>query len=383
LRAARESAAEAKQLSEETLAAGRAAEQLSAYTAALEIDYLSLFVGADETIGILITSTGERLAERIVIPKERLRSLMRQVDPGTWSGYGATRVDRALAPLVTWAVPHLTSAVLVISPDDPLHNLPFQYLEIPGGRLIDKAAIVKVHGADDVRAIAEKPVSVPERGYFAFVPARDEADGVIDRRTAFERLSERLPVPVQKISGEKFDAGTASRLSIARELLHLAAHGHWPHPKRGTRPEDAPNPYRASGVLLATGGVLPERREPRDGELLSPHLVMDSAELNVDGAVVVLQACVSGLSEEGRAGDALGLEWALLARGASTVLASHWDVSFSAALAFFDHFYEGWLRDGHSRAEACRSAAHAIRDGQEFAGYGLEWAAFTLIGDWR
>ena len=96
-----------------------------------------------------------------------------------------------------------------------------------------------------------------------------------------------------------------------------------------------------------------------------------------------MQACVSGLSTEGRAGDALGLEWALIARGASTVLASHWNISFTTAVAFFERFYRGWIVDGLSRAQASRRAMLEVRDDPDFASYGLEWAAFTLIGDWR
>jgi CHAT domain len=380
LRSAREGAAD-EELSRKTLAAARATARLDELTAALQVDYLSFFVGEDETVSVLATASGDRRVGRIAIAKSRLRMLMRQVDPGGWSNFGATPVDRELAPLVEWVLPHLTAPTLVISPDDPLHNLPFHYLQTSQGRLIELVAMAKVHGADDLRAAFDHPAKRPTRAKAVFLPARDEMGPIGERRAAFDRLCANLPIPVEAINGERFDLPAAKTLTIPDGLLHLAAHGYWPPPLRGAGVvRDA---YSGSGVLLALDGMLPERSEPPEDALLSPRLVIESATLDVGNAVVSIQACVSGLSTEGRAGDALGLEWALVARGASTVLASHWNISFSTAIAFFERFYRGWLADGLSRAEASRRAMLAMRDDSVFASYGMEWAAFTLIGDWR
>jgi CHAT domain-containing protein len=219
------------------------------------------------------------------------------------------------------------------------------------------------------------------RAKAVFLPARDEMGPIRERRAAFDKLCASLPLPVELIDGERFDRPAAKTLTIPDGLLHLAAHGYWPPPLRGAGA--APDPFRGSGVLLARDGMLPERAEPLEDALLSPRLVMESATLDVRNAVVSIQACVSGLSTEGRAGDALGLEWALVARGASTVLASHWNISFTTAVVFFERFYRGWLADGLSRAQANRRAMLTLRNDAAFASYGMEWAAFTLIGDWR
>jgi CHAT domain-containing protein len=380
LRSAREAATD-EELSRKTLAAARAVARLDELTAALQVDYLSFFVGEDETIVVLATPSGDRRVGRIAIAKSRLRALMRQVDPGGWFNFGATPVDRELAPLVEWALPHLTAPTLVISPDDPLHNLPFHYLQTSQGRLIELVATAKVHGVDDLRAAFDNPATRPMRAKAVFLPARDEMGPIRERRAAFDKLCASLPLPVELIDGERFDRPAAKTLTIPDGLLHLAAHGYWPPPLRGAGA--APDPFRGSGVLLARDGMLPERAEPLEDALLSPRLVMESATLDVRNAVVSIQACVSGLSTEGRAGDALGLEWALVARGASTVLASHWNISFTTAVVFFERFYRGWLADGLSRAQANRRAMLTLRNDAAFASYGMEWAAFTLIGDWR
>ncbi|HEX5006294.1 MAG TPA: CHAT domain-containing protein, partial [Hyphomonadaceae bacterium] len=379
LRSAREGS-RAEGLSRQTLAAAAAASRIGEFTAALEVDYLSFFVGEDEIIAVLTMQHGDQHVERFAMPKVELRRLMGQVDPGKWSYLGATRVDQKLAPLVETLLSHITAPTLVISPDDPLHNLPFHYLQTSKGRLIDVVATVKVHGADDLRAAFDKPPTRPMRAKAVFLPAGDEKD-TDARRDAFDRLCTDLPLPVEIIDGARFDRSVAERLVVQGELLHLAAHGYWPPPPRGTG--EAPDYYGASGVLLSLGGTLPERGEPLEDSLLSPRLVIESTELDVRNAVVCIQACVSGLSAEGRAGDALGLEWALIGRGASTALASHWDVFFATAVAYFARFYKGWLSDGLSRAQASRAAMLALRDDPAFARYGLDWAAFTLIGEWR
>jgi hypothetical protein len=379
LRSRREAAGQAEFL-REAEATATALARLDQLISALQVDYLSFFVAEDETIIVHAAPSGERHVGRIAISKSGLRELMRQVDPGGWSLFGATPVDRELAPLVEWVLPHLTASTLVISPDDPLHNLPFHYLQTSRGRLIELIATVKVHGADDLRAAFDDPSPRPTRATAVFLPARDEMGPVAERSAAFDRLCARLPLAVEPIDGARFDRPSAATLAVPGRLLHLAAHGYWPLRSRGA---EEPDHYKGSGVLLARDGMLPKRGEPPEDGLLSPRLVMESTTLDVRNAVIGIQACVSGLSTEGRAGDALGLEWALIARGASTVLASHWNISFTTAVAFFERFYQGWLVGGLSRAEAFRHAMLALRDDPAFHAYGLEWAAFTLIGNWR
>jgi hypothetical protein len=242
---------------------------------------------------------------------------------------------------------------------------------------------VKVHGADDLRAAFDDPSPRPTQATAVFLPARDEMGPTGERRAAFDRLCARLPLAVEPIDGAIFDRPAAATLAIPGQLLHLAAHGYWPPLSRTARAAEGPDHYKGSGILLARDGMLPERGEPPEDGLLSPRLVMESTALDVRNAVIGIQACVSGLSTEGLAGDALGLEWALIARGASTVLASHWNISFTTAVVFFERFYEGWLVDGLSRAQACRHAMLALREDPALQAYGLEWAAFTLIGNWR
>jgi CHAT domain-containing protein len=106
---------------------------------------------------------------------------------------------------------------------------------------------------------------------------------------------------------------------------------------------------------------------------------------------VTLQACVSGRAKEGIGGDALGLEWAFLINGASSLLASHWKVPADWAAKFSLKFYQKWLFENVSRAQAWRKTVLELFsecESQELEKEHPEcrayyWAAFSLSGDWR
>jgi CHAT domain-containing protein len=94
---------------------------------------------------------------------------------------------------------------------------------------------------------------------------------------------------------------------------------------------------------------------------------------------------VTGLAKEGIGGDALGLDLAFLLAGARSLLTTHWDVSAHASADFSVRFYQKWLLEGSTRAEAWREAIFQLMDAPGSAGQPSEyyWAAFSLSGDWR
>ena len=93
--------------------------------------------------------------------------------------------------------------------------------------------------------------------------------------------------------------------------------------------------------------------------------------------------CVSGLSREGLGGDALGTDWACTQAGAASLLTSHWNVNAKVAAPFVSRFYDLWLGDRLSRAEALKRVMTKFRAGQDPFSRPESWAAFSLTGDWR
>jgi CHAT domain-containing protein len=138
-------------------------------------------------------------------------------------------------------------------------------------------------------------------------------------------------------------------------LLHFAAHA----VIDGERPD-------RSAVLLAPGAG-------EDG-LLQPHEI---AQLQLDGAVVILSTCQSATGEVLAGEGPLSLARAFLQAGASTVVGSLWPLRDDETARLFDAFYRH-LAAGKSVAE---SLAAAQRDRIEAGEPAAAWAGVVLLGD--
>ena len=109
--------------------------------------------------------------------------------------------------------------------------------------------------------------------------------------------------------------------------------------------------------------------------------LLDDPALQLTAELVVLSACESGLGDVKRAEGTVGLQRALLAKGARSVLVSLWSVSDAATALLMQQFYSHWLDDPDrpSKAEALRRAQADVRARAEFK-EPQYWAAFQLVG---
>lgn len=123
--------------------------------------------------------------------------------------------------------------------------------------------------------------------------------------------------------------------------------------------------------------------EPPDDGLLLP---ADIADLQLDGALVVLAACQSGLGRA-TADGVLGLGRAFLQAGARCVLLSLWRVSDAATRDLMTHFYAGLVGSaGIPALDAAAALATAQRAGRAtFGDTAALWGPWLLVGDggWR
>ena len=147
----------------------------------------------------------------------------------------------------------------------------------------------------------------------------------------------------------------------AARLVHLATHG---------LAFGSESRVRQSYVALAPAAG-------HDG-LLTLGEIMDDDSITLVADLVVLSACQTGLGELKQAEGTIGLQRALLAKGARSVLVSLWSVDDEATRAMMQTFYEHWLA-GASKAEALRRAQASIRGRPEWAN-AQYWAAFQLVG---
>jgi CHAT domain-containing protein len=145
-----------------------------------------------------------------------------------------------------------------------------------------------------------------------------------------------------------------------------------------TREELADRARTADVVHLACHGVF-RQENPLSSALrlgdgwLQARDIMAGA-LDLDGAVVVLSACGSGLSPD-YLSEPIGLTSACLAVGASGVIAALWAVDDAVTLELMTSFYQG-LAGGMEPPAALRHARHEVALKHPHPYY---WAAFRYV----
>jgi CHAT domain-containing protein/Tfp pilus assembly protein PilF len=274
--------------------------------------------------------------------------------------------ERLYADLVRPAEPALVGATrLLVSPDGPLHLLPF-------------AALVR--SRSPLQFVAEwKPVTVTaSASVFAEIKKSRRAhadpharlvafgDPILPAGLPSLPYSRQEADQVASLYGgaaERYLGADASERQVlasapGARYLHFATHGLL----------DARAPLDSALVLSATEG---------DDGLLRAWEVRDRLRLGAD--LVTLSACESALGQETTAEGLVGLTRAFQRAGARSVVASLWAVTDRPTARFMESFYRR-VRTGMDRDRALAEAQ------VESLGAGVHpyhWSAFQLAGDWR
>lgn len=366
-----------------------------------QANYLSFFVDDDFSFAVLVSKTGEYFMQQVPIGKSKLGSWVDEertnpskgVFPSTF--YKASfSTSELLTPFVNWLQPLLTSGVMhtgdhiCYCPDGDLHLFPLHYVRFQENYLIDTFSLSRTQGVASMLDIQSKPTRHIDQ--FLLIQASAALDDP-DKKTAFGEVGNWLTKQFngQKLVNEQADVEqTVIQLATGR-LIHFSTHGYFPTKASNTTGE---RPYYDSGLLLYHEGQPPVNTIESDWEIREPFLLSPDrllrATWNMEGSHVTIQACVSGQAKEGIGGDALGLDWALLQLGASSLLSTGWNVDVYWANDFCRLFYEAW-QNGQSKADAHRLACLALKEKRknETAPGDLTspyyWAAFSLTGDWR
>lgn len=387
--------------------------QLPELMSQMNAHYLSYFVDDDATYAVLVARDGSLHNHSIELGMATLREYSKQVDPSGWGKsrgglYGAksvTDITDRLSPLVAWLEPLAELGLirdgdhLCYCPDDELHLIPLHFVSFRGKPLVDYLSVSRIQGALALSLLLSDRLEPLKRFIAVQVPSKQDLDDAA-KISVFKQVSDWLAqkLPGEVISDEAADLESIQQSEWTGRIVHFATHGTFPR-EGGTHSERDPNPYTASGLVLSTNEQLPDMNLVANGKaddtLLTPSRAL---ELDFSGSHVTMQACVSGLAKEGIGGDALGLEWALLQAGASSLLATHWNVDATGSAAFSLRFYQKWLFDGCSRARAWReSVLELIAEESTFDRSSVDtqkvnrtrqpgayyWAGFSLSGDWR
>jgi CHAT domain-containing protein/tetratricopeptide (TPR) repeat protein len=258
---------------------------------------------------------------------------------------------------------------LIVLPDGPLWDVPFQALQPrPNHYLIEDTAISYVPSlsvlSDTMRRGPQRSGAFP-----SLLALGDPVTSSADRLPEAERQVRQI----QKLYGEQHSrvlTGSAATEEMFKAevgnytVVHLASHAIL---------DDASPMY--SHVLLA---VAPSGHE--DG-MLDAREMMD---LNLHAEMVVLSACETARGEAVAGEGITGMLWAMFVAGSPTTVASLWRVESASTSELMIEFHRQWLqnRRAHvrlSKASAMRTAARKLIATPRYS-HPFYWAGFIVAG---
>ncbi|MET0648679.1 MAG: CHAT domain-containing tetratricopeptide repeat protein [Pyrinomonadaceae bacterium] len=356
---------------------------------------LNYLVGVDKTYLLVFTKNGPQSkldlqAYEIKVGRDELgartenfRNLLAQRNPDFAEAAGRL-YDLLLRP----ARRQLEGRTnLVIAPDGPLWNLPFQALQpAPARYVIEDQAVAYIPSLTVLREMArlrkrgDNKSLAPTLLAFANPALGQPAAGRVGPLTRDERLAP-LPEAEREVKAlEQLYGASHSKVYIGAEA-------------REARVKSEAGRYRI--IHLATHGILDDA-SPMYSHLLLSQSAGETAEdglleawelmnLNLRADLVVLSACDTARGHVGAGEGMIGLSWALFVAGTTTTVVSQWKVASSSTAQLMVEFHrhlksELTLKSKPSEAEALRRAVIKLQADERYR-HPFYWAGFVVVGD--
>lgn len=322
--------------------------------------------------------------------REEVESFLRLLArPGSDRAALQARARHLYGLLVRPAAGRLAQARrILVSPDGPLHTLPFSALMRGDRYLVEWKPIHSVLSATVYAELARSRPAARNAGEErlaafgdpAYPAARDTPTDPVVREALRNGLTlRRLPSTRREVEaiaalfprgheylGREATEEKAKSLGPDSHLIHFACHGLL----------DERFPLNSALAL-----TLPEHpAEGQDNGLLQAWEIFESVRLDAD--LVTLSACDTALGKEMGGEGLVGLTRAFQYAGARSVLASLWGVADYSTARFMERFY-GYLHRGKPKDEALRAAQIDQIRMKSGSSHPFYWAAFELSGDWR
>ncbi len=370
-------------------------ERLQPILADENAHYLTFHVDDDCSYLSIIVKTGEIYAAQIPIGKIWLDKFYRKNlhDPRTWNQqFKKIDIIEELNPFLLLFEKLVDQGAITegdhicYSADHLLYLFPLHFLKIKDKSMIELFTVSRVHNAGHLIYLLSKPAVKIESCVTLEVPSTEDIKNS-ELKKAF-RFCPSLLSKKYSSNCTSFNYTDASLNNVistfeSKQLIHFSTHGFFPF-------ED--NPFNNSGLLLSDNNKLPTlyKRDPnymykdQGLHLLSPERLL-GRDCDLSHSHISLQACVAGYAREGIGGDALGIEWAFLQKGACSLVSTFWNVDVNNANEFYKYFYDEWLDKKTSKAVAHQKAILNLRQTSHETDLPDEyfWAGYGLIGDWR
>lgn len=344
---------------------------------------LELFLGERHLFAWIGSSRGLRLVD--LGPAKPVVELARELGRALATGSPDTEeltADLSAVLLAATGVLGDDPEHLYISADGPLRRIPFEVLDAGGEKLVERVTIRYLPNTSSLAWIRRRNLEpLPEGASLVALgnPTLEPAPrpGLLSLETPGEILTQRfrlapLPAAEREITAIAAALGTEADLRLGPEatesafralaetpgsVLHLATH---------TLLDDRPGGGAAIVLSPEPGG---------DGLLWASEL----HQVDLRRRLTVLSACRSAYDPSGGKDTLSSLAGALLAAGASAVVASLWDVDDASTAVFMEQLYFQ-LGQGLPPAEALRRTKQRLLADPRWNRPEI-WAAFVLVGD--
>lgn len=255
---------------------------------------------------------------------------------------------------------------LVVVPDGPLWNVPFQALMSDRGYLLEELPVSYVPSLTVLEAIQTLPKPNGPRTLLAMGRSRfGGASGFEDLPDAAAQLeklrdvygAQRTAVYADRDATERHFKEAAPRYSV----LHLATHG--------ILDESSP--------LYSYLALTPDKTAADDDGRLEAWELM---QLKLSADLVVLAACDMGRGRIAPGEGVVGTMWALFAAGARSMVVSEYRAEAVSATELLLGFHRRVVAPGSVKTRSLRDAALALLRTPRYA-HPYYWAGFILVGD--
>lgn len=240
--------------------------------------------------------------------------------------------------------PVIGNGPVIVAPAGSLHYLPFQSLHDGTRYVVDKWAVSVTPSAGVLLNTNGGALAAPQSIVLAGVTSKTTplvADEISE-------IAGMFPSAV-KLVDKKASVGNLERHLDACQVVHLACHGTF-------RPD---NP--SFSALALHGGNL---------------TVRDVGRLRLDGKMVVLSACETGLNRVVSGEELIGLTQGFLSAGATTLLMSLWNVNDRSTKELMKTFYCEILK-GRSASESLQIAQTCLLKQHPHPYF---WSPFVVVG---
>lgn len=258
--------------------------------------------------------------------------------------------------------------LVLISPYDKLHFLPFHALYWKGKTLIQKNPVAYLPSLSIINYLPRRSIhnkksiclginySKTEEQYYHSLPDSDEEKEMYRKlKKVFESEAKEVAhyLHTSFLLGEKVCKETVCNALKENDILHFSCHGVF-------NPDDP----LSSGLKLYDG-ILTAR---------------EIYTLTTHADLITLSACVTGLSLNTATDELMGLIRAFFYTGVSTIIAALWSVNAHSAKELMLLFYKYYMDKKINKALALQKAQIDLMKMNEYS-LPHHWAPFLLFGN--